>query len=76
MSYNSFDYKGEPVPVSNLTRAQWDQIVNALTFFIRTQGDELEKHNVGDKEWQELRDYEGTLNDILFYVLSINTEER
>ena len=76
MSYKSFDCEGQPLPVANLTRGQWDQIVNALTYFIRVQSEELEKHNVGDKEWQEIRDYEGTLNDILFYVLSINTKER
>lgn len=56
-------------PISNLSRDQWDQIVNALTFFIRVQTDELKKHNVGDREWQELCNYESTLRDIRFYVL-------
>lgn len=55
--------------MKTLTDKQWEQVVNALTFFIDVQTEELRKQNVGDREWQELKDYEGTLNDILFYVL-------
>jgi hypothetical protein len=56
-------------PISNLSAEQWEQIVNALMFFIRVQTEELQRHNVGDREWQEIEDYKRTLNDIQFYVL-------
>mgnify|MGYP003331449082 CR=1 FL=1 len=57
------------VPISNLSVEQWDQIINALTFFIRVQTEELQRHNAGDREWQQVVDYENTLKDIRFFVL-------
>lgn len=58
-----------PIPSSNLTRDQWDMIVNSLVFFIREQNQRLSKDNASEREWQELSDYEAVLNDIRFYVL-------
>lgn len=58
------------VPISNLSRYQWDQIINALLYYIRHQTEELKEHNAGETEWQRLVvDYENTLKDIRFHVL-------
>ena len=58
--------------IGNLSRKQWEQIVNALTYFVRHQTEELKQHNVGDREWQQVEDYQRTLNDILFHILPQN----
>ena len=54
---------------SNLTRNQWEQVVTALEYYINHRTQDLQSRNVGDKEWQEVADFEGTLRDIEFYIL-------
>ena len=62
------------VPISNLSRHQWQLIINALLYYIRHQTDELKAHNVGDREWNELLEYENTLTDIRFFVLACDNK--
>ena len=60
----------DDVPISNLSRAQWQLIINSLLYYIRHQTKELKEHNAGDREWQELCDYESTLTDIRFFIIT------
>lgn len=64
------------VPISNLSRKQWQLIINSLLYYIRHQSEDLVAHNAGEREWTELHEYENTLTDIRFYVLPpLNTSE-
>ena len=58
-----------PTVSSNLTRQQWQQIVNTTTYYIRDERIRLTNNNFGDREWDALSEYESTLNDILLYVI-------
>ena len=48
----------------------WEMIIDALLYFVQEQTAEMEKRNLGDKEWQWLSDYETLVNDIQLYVVS------
>ncbi len=60
--------------IASFNRSDWQKILNSMTFFIRCQQEELSNHNVGDREWNELNEYEAIANDILLYVLGGNTK--
>ena len=53
----------------SITPEQWDHVTSALRFYISVKTAELQTFNAGDKEWQELVDYENTLSDIEYYIL-------
>ena len=57
------------IPFSKLSSDQWEQVISALDFYISVKRGELEAFNAGDREWQELVDYENTLKDIQYYIL-------
>ena len=48
----------------------WEMIIDALLYFVQEQTTEMKKHNLGDKEWQWLSDYETLVNDIQLYVVA------
>ena len=52
-----------------ITSEQWDQVTDALRFYISVKTAELQTFNAGDREWQELVDYENTLSDIEYFIL-------
>jgi len=58
--------------MSNLSGEQWEQVTSALRFYIEVKTGELQAFNAGDREWQELVDYENTLRDIEYYVIDKN----
>ena len=56
-------------PFSKLSSDQWEQVISALRFYISVKTGELQAFNAGNREWQELVDYENTLRDIEYYIL-------
>tara|TARA_R110002050_G_scaffold297707_1_gene459586 strand:- start:443 stop:640 length:198 start_codon:yes stop_codon:yes gene_type:complete len=55
--------------IATFDKEDWQKILDAMNYFIRCQQEELSKRNVGDKEWQELMEYEAIATDILLYVI-------
>lgn len=55
--------------IATFDKEDWQKILDAMNYFIRCQQEELSKRNVGDKEWQELMEYEAIAMDILLYVI-------
>ena len=60
--------------IATFDKEDWQKILDSMNFFIRCQQEELSKRNVGDKEWQELMEYEAIAMDILLYVLGGNSK--
>jgi len=56
-------------PFSKLSSDQWEQVISALRFYISVKTGELQAFNAGDREWQELVEYENTLSDIEYFIL-------
>ena len=48
---------------------QWEQVTSALRFYIAVKTEELKTFNAGDREWQQLVEYENTLSDIEYFIL-------
>ena len=63
---NSFQY-------ANFSVENWERMIHALRFYIEHEQVRLAKDNFGDKEWEELRCYEGLLHDIEYYVIGRQT---
>jgi len=53
----------------SISDEQWEQVTSALRFYIAVKTEELKTFNAGDKEWQQLVDYENTLSDIEYFIL-------
>ena len=56
-----------------LMSEDWSRIVHALETYCITEEASLKKQNVGDREWQELCDYERLTNHIKTYIISNET---
>ena len=54
---------------ANFSTENWERLVHALRFYIEHEQVKLAKDNYGDREWEELRRYEGLIHDIEFYVI-------
>ena len=60
--------------IATFDKEDWQKILDAMNYFIRCQQEELSKRNVGDKEWQELMEYEAIAMDILLYVIGSDSK--
>ena len=60
--------------IATFDKEDWQKILDAMNYFIRCQQEELSKRNVGDKEWQELMEYEAIATDILLYVIGCDSK--
>ena len=56
-----------------LMSEDWSRIVHALETYCITEEASLKKQHVGDREWQELCDYERLTNHIKTYIISNET---
>ena len=61
--------------LSNLAPVQWEHIVFCMDRYIQSQTKILIDTNAGQREWQELSDIQGTLKDILYFILPDNKYE-
>ena len=61
------DHNGRLMP------EDWSRIVHALETYCIVEEATLKKQNVGDREWQELSDYETLTHQIKTYIISNET---
>ena len=50
----------------------WSRIVHALETYCITEEQALKKQNVGDREWQELSEYEDIKRYIEMFILPLD----
>lgn len=65
---NSLMTFNDPI-ATQFSISDWRRIKNALMTYVIIQEDKLKSQNVGDREWDELEEYNTLIRDIDIYVL-------
>jgi len=55
--------------IASFNKSDWQKITTALKTYVIQKEEYLKTRNVGDREWNEVDEYNVLINDIELYVL-------
>jgi hypothetical protein len=59
--------------IGNFAEEDWERVLKSLAFFISHEERVLCNNNCGDREWEELAQFQTLKRDIELYVIGIRT---